>query len=66
MYYNGSSRFLALYCFIGEFNALYWIHRDDESYCRYGENILPQCSVKLPYLPFDISPEKLKTYLTFL
>ena len=42
---------------------LYWaVENNEPSYCQYGNT--PH-SIKLPRLPFDITPEQLKLYLTF-
>jgi len=63
MYYSPTSEFFALYSFVEHEKNLYW-HLNN-NYCEYGFNIF-SCGIKLPYLPYNISPEKFKTYLTFL
>jgi len=40
-------------------------HKPDQSIYFENKNMVTNTGTKLPLLPFDVTPEQLKTYLTF-
>lgn len=66
LHYSKSFRYMAIYNILDGYN-LYWKWNiKGEIYCHFDFAIYSSNPTILPFLPYDITAEKLKLYLNFI